>query len=249
MHAKTCAYRVRDGGLDASNGMETMSDDAPSRLTRAEAVLAARRRSVAIVLEDTHDRHNMSAALRSCEALGVQDVHIVSQNQTPARINKDVAIGAQRWLTLHEHVGAPNAVRAMRAAGYRIYVSHLSADAKPLPALPRDERAAYVFGNERDGVSQAWLEHADGRFVIPTSGFTGSLNLSVAVALTVYDRILGRSAVSFEGDLSEPERAELRAAWYERLAHGNAQLEETFRPYLANPPAAKRSFPRDRNAE
>ncbi len=224
-------------------------ENAPHRLTRAEAVLAARRRGVAIVLEDTHDPHNMSAVLRSCEALGLQDVHIVSENQKSAWVNKDVAIGAHRWLTLHEHDGARQAITALRAAGYRINVSQLTPDAVPLSELPRDERSAYVFGNERDGVSSAWLEHADARFVIPTSGFTGSLNLSVAVAVTVYDRLLARSVASFDGDLSESERAELRATWYKRLAHGSVRLEQSFRPYLANPPAAKRSFPVDRNSD
>jgi len=226
-----------------------MNDEAPRRLKRAEAVLAARRRDIALVLEDTHDPHNMSAVLRTCEAFGIQDVHLVAHSGTPAYINKDVAIGAQRWLTLRQHDGAENAVRAVREAGYRIYVSQLQSASVPLPELPRDVRAAYVFGNERDGVSQAWVEHADACFVIPTSGFTGSLNLSVAAALTVYDRILGRSSARFgDGDLSEAERSELRETWYKRLAHGNAQLEQAFARHLAQPPAPRRSFPADRNA-
>lgn len=222
----------------------------PRRLARAEAVLASRRRAVAIVLEDTHDPHNMSAVLRTCEALGVQDVHIVAQNQTPAAINRDVSLGAQQWLTLHRHVGAENAVGALRTAGYRLYVSHLCAGAVPLPELPRDARAAYVFGNEREGISPTWLEHADARFVIPTSGFTGSLNLSVAAALTIYDRTLNPTADGVvDGDLDDAERAELRAAWYKRLAHGSARLEQEFARHLSDPPAARATFPVDRNAE
>lgn len=222
----------------------------PKRLARAEAILATRRRGIAIVLEDTHDPHNISAVFRTCEALSVQDVHIVAQNQAPAHVNKDVSLGAQQWLTLHRHVGAENAVSALRATGYRIFVSHLCADAVPLPELPRDARAAYVFGNERDGISPTWLENADARFVIPTSGFTGSLNLSVAAALTVYDRMLNPAANGVvDGDLDDDERAQLRATWYERLAHGSARLEQEFARHLANPPAARPSFPVDRNAE
>jgi len=223
---------------------------APKRLIRAEAVLAARRRRFVIVLEDTHDPHNMSAVLRTCEALGLQDVHVVSQGDTPTRINKDVAIGAHRWLTLHHHVGAKNAVRALRTAGYKIFVSQLSPDAVPLPALPRDVRAAYVFGNERAGVSETWVEHCDARFVIPTTGFTGSLNLSVAAALTVYDRMLAPSHAHLEpGDLSARERAALRAIWYKRLAHGNAELEEAYDRFLDDPPAPEHTFPVNRTVE
>ncbi len=225
------------------------SDMPPRRLMRAEAVLAARRRDIAIVLEDTYDPHNMSAVLRTCEALGIQDVHLVAQRGVPARVNKDVAIGAQKWLTLHEHENAASAIRALRQGAYQIYVSHLSADAIPLPELARPERAAYVFGNERDGVSPDWIEHSDTRFLIPTSGFTGSLNLSVAVALTLYDRLRLHAATDIEaGNLSERERAELRATWYKRLAHGSADLEQTYARYLNDPPTARPSFPNDRNA-
>jgi tRNA (guanosine-2'-O-)-methyltransferase len=222
---------------------------APKRLIRAEAVLAARRRGIAIVLEDTHDPHNVSAVLRTCEALGVQDVHIVSESGEPMHVNKDVAIGAHRWLTLHRHDGAETALRALRDLGYRVFVSQLTPDAVPLPELPRDARAAYVFGNEHAGISPAWTEHADARFVIPTSGFTGSLNLSVAAALTVYDRLLARSSARFEaGDLSDSERATLRETWYKLLAHGNAQLEASFASYLSDPPNAERTFPAERSA-
>lgn len=226
-----------------------MSDaPAPRRLVRAEAVLAARRRDIAIVLEDTHDPHNVSAVLRTCEALGVQDVHLVSRSGTHVRIHKDVAIGAQRWLTLHRHDGAEAALNALCAMGYRIFVGHLSDDAIALPELPRGARAAYVFGNEHAGISRAWVERADARFVIPTSGFTGSLNLSVAVALTVYDRLLARSAARFEtGNLSDRERAALRETWYKRLAHGNAQLEATFARYLSDPPNPGPTFATNRS--
>ena len=220
----------------------------PRRLARAEAVLAARVRRIVLVLEDTHDRHNISAALRTCEAFGVQDVHLVLESALPIDINPEVTIEADRWLTIHRHAGAERALQHLRGRGYRICVSQLAADAVPLPELPRDARAAYVFGNERVGVSPLWLEQADARFVIPTSGFTGSLNLSVAVALTFYDRLHG-AATPPAGDLSAPEKAELRAAWYKHLAHGSEELERTFRDFAAEPPAPAPTFPRDRRTK
>ena len=223
------------------------TDGSPRRLVRAEAVLAARRRRLTLVLEDALDRHNVSAVLRTCEAFGIQDVHLVGSEQVSAEINPAVASGAERWLTLHRHDGVASAIVALRAQGYRLYVSHLSPEALPLGALPRDERAAYVFGNEQSGVSQEWLDVADARFVIPTSGFTGSLNLSVAAALVIYDRLhLQRSAAEAPGDLDAAAKAELRAAWYARLAHGSAALEHAHRSRLDDPPAAAPVFPVDR---
>ena len=114
----------------------------PRRLQRAEAVLAARRRDLTVVLEDAHDPHNVSAVLRTCEAFGVQDVHLViEQNEAPA-INIDVTQSAHMWLTVRRHFGTENAIRALRDAGYAIYVGHLQPGATPLPQLPRARRAA-----------------------------------------------------------------------------------------------------------
>ena len=206
------------------------STGAPRRLARAEAVLARRRRSLCVVLEDAHDPHNVSAVLRTCEALGVQDVHLVAEQEDDSILNPKVTIGAHRWLT-----------------GYRLYVSHLDAQATPLPDLAGEGRAAYVFGNERSGVTSRWLDAADATFLIPTSGFSGSLNLSVAVALVLYDRLLGRrGAVLPEGDLGESEKAALRAAWYRQLAHGNPGREREYETYLDSPVAPRPSFGVDR---
>ena len=193
--------------------------DVPRRLARAEAVLRARTRRICVVIEDTYDPHNTSAALRTCEAFGIQDVHLVAEAKAQATLNPKVSIGAHRWLTLHRHDGAEAAIAALRSAGYGLYVSHIDARATPLPALEPTGRAAYVFGNERAGVSPAWIAAADARFWIPTTGFTGSLNLSVAVAVTVYDRLLGRRHATLPaGDLSADETTALRHAWFTALA-------------------------------
>ncbi|MFQ5601071.1 MAG: TrmH family RNA methyltransferase [Candidatus Krumholzibacteriia bacterium] len=219
---------------------------APRRLARAEAVLAARHRGLTVVLEDAHDSHNISAVLRTCEAFGIQDVHLVAELQSFTELNDAVTIGAHRWLTVHRHQGTENAIAALRQAGYGIFVSHLDEGATPLPALPRNVRAAYVFGNERSGVTRAWIENADVRFVIPTSGFSGSLNLSVAAALTIYDRLLGMPPAALPpGDLPAHEKTTLRAAWYRCLAGGSAELERAYRAYLENPPQPRPTFPRD----
>ena len=88
---------------------------------------------------------------------------------------------------------------------------------------------------------------ADATFLIPTSGFSGSLNLSVAVALVLYDRLLGRRGAALpEGDLDETEKAALRAAWYQQLAHGNPGREREYETYLDSPVAPRPCFGVDR---
>lgn len=222
-------------------------DEAPRRLARAEAVLAFRRRTHCVVLEDAHDPHNVSAVLRTCEALGVQDIHLVAEKQDESILNPKVTIGAHRWLTLHRHRGSRTAIAALRQAGYRLFVSHLDAQATSLPELSATERAAYVFGNESLGVTDAWLAAADATFVIPTSGFSGSLNLSVAVAITLWDRTMGRPEATLPpGDLDPASRAALRAEWFRTLARGNPERERAYAPYLESPVSPRASFGVDR---
>lgn len=223
-------------------------DQPPRRLIRAEAVLAARQRQTTLVLENAIDPHNISAVLRTCEAFGIQDVHVVAGDTAPPDLNPAVTLGAERWLTLHRHDDAVSAIAALRARGYRLCVGQLATDATPLFDLPRDVRAAYVIGNERTGVSRAWLDAADARFLIPTSGFTGSLNLSVAAALVVYDRVCVRAATApGTGDLADTEKAALRTAWYRTLAHGSAALTRAFAAHAQDPPAPAPTFPVDRS--
>lgn len=223
-----------------------MSQDPPRRLVRAESVLAGRRRDLTVVLEDAHDPHNVSAVLRTCEAFGIQDVHLAIERSESAAINRDVSLGAHRWLTLHRHYGSARALRSLRDAGYRIHAAILRENAVPLPEVPRDERAAFVFGNEKAGLTDFWLREADSCVAIPTRGFSGSLNLSVAVAVTLYDRIMGTAhRTAPTGTLSESEKQALRAEWYEKLAHGNDELLASYRDWLQHPPEAREVFPVD----
>jgi tRNA (guanosine-2'-O-)-methyltransferase len=185
--------------------------------------------------------------LRTCEAFGIQDVHLVAEEQLDAILNPKVTIGAHRWLTLHRHHGSAAAIEALRAAGYRLYVSHLDAAATPLPQIDARERAAYVFGNERSGVTARWIEAADATFVLPTSGFSGSLNLSVAVAVTLWDRTMGRPGATLPaGDLDDAAKAALRRDWYAALAHGRPDRERDYAAYLETPVAPQPSFGIDR---
>jgi len=228
-------------------GSRSPAGEAPRRLARAEAVLGGRTRRITVVLEDAHDPHNVSAALRTCEAFGIQDVHLVAEQQSPSILNPAVSIGAHRWLTVHRHHGAEKAIHALRAAGYSLCVSSLDDRSVPLPQVDAGTRPAYVFGNERSGVTGQWLRAADSTFIIPTSGFSGSLNLSVAVALTVYDRLLGQPGADLPaGDLNAEEVAALRAAWYEQLAGANAERRREYATLVAHGVDPRHEPARDR---
>jgi tRNA(Leu) C34 or U34 (ribose-2'-O)-methylase TrmL len=128
----------------------------------------------ASVLEDAHDPHNVSAVLRTCEAFGIQDVHLVVEEPARRDPQSKVTIGAHRWLTLHRHRGSARRDRSIARGWLPALREPSRCGATPLPQIDAHERAAYVFGNERSGVTARWIEAADATFVLPTSGFSGS---------------------------------------------------------------------------
>jgi tRNA (guanosine-2'-O-)-methyltransferase len=204
------------------------------RQARIAAVVAARTVSVVPVLERVHDLGNVNAALRSTEGLGYGAAHLVDLQGEAATwahtLDADAAAvqggigrarrqsqGADKWLDLHVWPDATAACDRLQAQGYRIAATHLAADAVPIADVDFTRPTALVFGNERDGVSDALLDRADLNVVLPIDGFIQSYNISVAVALGLYharrDRI---DRQGFHGDLGEEERAQLTARYYLR---------------------------------
>lgn len=162
----------------------------PQRLQRMDDVLAARTARLAVVFEDVYHPHNASAVLRTCECLGVQDVHIV-EDAKRFRPLRDIARGSARWLTLRrwggEHPGDIDACLAqLRGEGFAILATSPQADAVPLEEVPLDRPLAVCFGTEETGLSPAAFAAADVKVTIPTPGFTRSLNVSVTAALVLY---------------------------------------------------------------
>lgn len=174
------------------------------RLERIEAVLAQRKRAVVPVLDGLIDPHNIAAVLRSADAFGIQDVHLVA-GELDFLASKRVAQGTERWLDLVEHPGAEAAVEHLHARGYEIFVARMDGELTPEDLVGRP-RVAVVFGNEHAGVSARVSELADGSYRIPMCGFVESLNVSVAAALTLRAASLGRP-----GDLGAEECMALRA--------------------------------------
>jgi tRNA (guanosine-2'-O-)-methyltransferase len=163
----------------------------------------------------------VSAVLRSAEAMGLQQVHVVELLKRFKKANR-VTQGAEKWLDILRWPETKPCVRYLKRAGFRIVATAME-DARPIDELAFDRPTALVFGNEHEGVTDELLGMSDERVRIPMDGFTGSFNISVAAALAFYhirqDRIrrLGR-----HGDLSGKQRKRLKAAYYMRSV-GNAE--------------------------
>ena len=176
------------------------------RLERLRSVAAGRVRSVAPVLESIADPHNASAILRSADAFGIQEVHVVP-GPAGFHASRQISKGAHRWLDLRRHADSEACADALDAAGYAIYVASMEGTVTPAQLAERS-KVAVVFGNEHRGPSAAMRARAEGTYAIPMRGFVESLNVSVAAAITLHALTADR-----RGELSEQEREALIARW------------------------------------
>lgn len=189
------------------------------RLERFDQVLAERTRHVTVVLEDIYHAPNASAVVRTCDCLGVQDIHVV-ENLKRNRVNAAVVRGSSAWITLHNHdlPGSGNTERCLgelKGRGHAIVATTLRAD-KPLTALedlPLDRPLAVCLGTEQSGLSDAAHALADHYVTLPLRGLTQSLNVSVCAALCLWTLLSRLRASSIPWRLTEAERRELKAEW------------------------------------
>lgn len=176
------------------------------RRRRIASVIAARTRAVVPILDGLIDPHNVAAVMRSADAFGVQEVHLLAGPET-FLASRRVSQGTDRWVDVVRHASPSACASFLRQRGYRLYVAAMDGAVEP-SALAREARVAVVFGNEHGGVSEEMRALADGTYTIPMRGFVQSLNVSVAAAITLYSAMQGRP-----GELGPEERETLRARY------------------------------------
>ena len=199
-----------------------------------EKVLASRTRYVTVVLENIYQSQNASAVLRTCECMGIQDVHIV-ENTAKYQLNTRVLKGADKWLNLERYRtrGFNNTeicYKRLKDNGYRILVADPAADGTAVDDIDVfSDKIAIVFGNELNGASPYAIANADERVRIPMFGFTESLNISVSVAICL-NSILPklRASQNTRIRLSESEQKTIRATWYRKIVRRSDILEREF---------------------
>jgi tRNA (guanosine-2'-O-)-methyltransferase len=187
------------------------------RQARVRDVLSRRQASLTIVLEDVHDPHNASAVLRSCDGVGILDVHLVYVHETPPRRSfaRTTSGSAAKWVRLHFHESIEACYAHLREQGFRILATALGEKSVGLYDVDFTEPAALVFGNEHRGVSRAGIDGADATVFIPMQGMVESLNISVACAVSLYEAMRQRLAAGMydQPELTEAELNALDAEW------------------------------------
>ena len=195
-----------------------------SRKERIEEVLEQRTFNIATVVEGLVDVGNVSAVMRTAEGFGFQPFHIVN-NGGEFKQSERVSHGAEKWLSTWQWAEPHSCTEFLKKQGYEIIVTTLDKQAASLTDIDFTKPKALVFGNETEGVTESMQAQADRTCFIPMTGFTQSLNISVAAAISLFyayeDRI---SQQGFHGDLTDKQRAYLKALFYFQSVNKAAEV-------------------------
>ena len=160
----------------------------PERKQKLISVLNKRQNDITVVLENVSDPHNISAVMRTCDAVGVQDIYVLNTKiPRHQKWGTKSSSSAVKWLSIHQFENAEACFETLRKSYSTILTTHLSSDAVSLHKVDFTKSTAIVFGNEHGGVSEEIRKLADGNVIIPQMGIIRSLNISVACAVTLYE--------------------------------------------------------------
>ena len=202
-----------------------------SRWKRFNEVLDQRTRYLTVVMDNLYQLQNASAVMRSCEAMGVQDVHLITRDDE-LKHERGIAMGSSYWLSVHRHEGAASnlkAIKHLKDKGYRLVATSPHADGVTLDELVIDQPTALLFGEEKPGLSDELLDAADTHMRIPMAGFAESYNVSVSVALCLYALLPKLRSSALPWQLEASERHDLALAWARRSVQHIESIEQRFR--------------------
>ncbi len=199
----------------------------------AEKVLNTRTRHVTVVLENIYQSQNSSAVIRTCECMGLQDVHVI-EDKSKYSVNRRILKGAHKWTNIVHHQSKQDdativCFNKLKEAGYKILVADPAEEGISIHDIPiHESKIAIAFGNELHGVSEVAQRHADQRIKIPMFGFTESLNISVSVAICLSSLITRLHALEDNYGLGEEEKEFIRLEWYRKIVKRSDLIEREF---------------------
>lgn len=198
-----------------------------------ERVLANRTKHLSVVLEDIFQSQNASAVIRTCECMGLQEVHIV-ENITKYSINPRVLKGSNKWMNIRKHASRKEdntiaCVSHLKDNGYSILALDPDADGQSIFDIDvTASKMALIFGNELRGLSGTALSLCDTKVKIPMYGFTESLNISVSVAICLNTLVTRLRESGINTGLQDDEKEAIRLAWYRKIVRNSSVIEREF---------------------
>jgi len=194
----------------------------PERFQKIKDILIKRQPDLTVVLDNVHKPHNLAAIIRSCDAVGISDIHGISSNEQKVGVNLKSASGSNHWVNLHIHHSIPNVISELKQSGFSIYAANDSAKAIDYRKVDYTKPSVIVLGAELDGISPETLDMVDEEIKIPMQGMVESLNVSVANAVILF----------------EAQRQRLQAGLYEKCRLDKNTVEKLLFEF-SYPEAAK----------
>ncbi len=174
------------------------------RLEKIKNVANQRQGNLTVVLNNVHDPHNIGAVLRTCDSVGIKEIYVLYDDDRLSKKNielgKRAASSARKWVDVYLYFDVKKCFEDIKKKYKFIYGTHLSTKSVSLHELNLAESVAIVFGNEHAGISEKVLGFLDGNFIIPQVGMVQSLNISVSVAVTLYEALRQREKLQMYKD-------------------------------------------------
>ena len=194
----------------------------PERFQKIKDILNKRQPDLTVIMDNVHKPHNLAAIIRSCDAVGIGEIHGISSNEQKVGVNLKSASGSNHWVNLHIHHSVPNVISELKQNGFTIYAANGSEKAVDYRKVDYTKPTAIVLGAELDGISKETLYRVDGKIKIPMQGMVENLNVSVANAVILF----------------EAQRQRLQAGLYEKCRLDKNTVEKLLFEF-SYPEAAK----------
>jgi tRNA (guanosine-2'-O-)-methyltransferase len=198
-----------------------------NRKERFQNVLATRTNHFTVAIEDIFQLHNTSAVMRSCEVFGIQQLNVIEEKYGKS-IDKEIAMGAQKWVDVNRFESISACVENLKTKGYQIIATTPHENDCLLDDFDISKPSALFFGTERDGLSQEVLDFADGFLKIPMVGFTESLNISVSAAIIIQNLMSRLHKSDIVWQLSDHEILEKRLDWARKTIKDIKRIEARY---------------------
>lgn len=203
------------------------------RLALYNKIIESRTNYITVVLEDIFQAQNASAVLRTCDCLGIQNIHVI-ENRNRFQVDTEVSMGSSKWITLNSYRKHKNnsldAIHSLKKKGYRIVATSPHTNDIELPDFDISKgKIALVFGSELPGISETVAREADEFLKIPMFGFTESFNISVSAAIILYhltEKL--RNSASINWHLTEDEKVEIKLQWIKNAVKKSTLIEKRF---------------------
>ncbi|WP_430468564.1 TrmH family RNA methyltransferase [Winogradskyella ouciana] len=197
------------------------------RKQRFQKVLAQRTKHFTVATEDVYQLHNTSAVIRSCDVFGIQEVNVIEEVNSK-RIDREIAMGAQKWVDLNRYHSTKSCIEDLKSKGYQIVATSPHAEDCDLIDFDISQKSCFFFGRETEGLSQHVLDEADCFLKIPMVGFTESLNISVSAAIILQHVTSKLRKSEIDWKLTEKEWIEKRFDWIKKTIKNYDSIVERY---------------------